>query len=136
MKPMRPALPALLLALGAAACDGGGGGGTTEPPAPVPGALTVSLATPNTGDRAMVVSVTGPGLATAEAAVASYVVHARATPGALRAAVFGSLGSGPLLRIQVPDVNRPGDYSATVVEVADGANALRETAGYTLSVAR
>jgi hypothetical protein len=127
---------ALILALAGAACSGGDDGGTT-PPQPEPGVLTVSLTTPGTGDRALMVQVTGPELGAVEAASGSYVVHSRATgPGAVRAAVFGALGTGPLLRIQVPDVNRAAAYSATVVEVADETNALRSTNGYTAAVVR
>jgi hypothetical protein len=129
-------LPLLLALAGAAACSGGDDGGTA-PPQPEPGVLTVSLTTPSTGDRALVVQVSGPELGGVEAASASYVVHSRATgPERVRAAVFGALGTGPLLHIQVPDVNRASAYSATVVEVADEANALRATTGYTAAVVR
>jgi hypothetical protein len=132
---MRLALP-LALSLSLASCGDGGGGGT-EPTPPTPGALTVSLTTPNTGDRAIIVQITGPEIAGVEAGTAGYVVHSRATaPGTVRAAVFGALGSGPLLRFQVPDVNGVAAYSASVVEVADASNALREIAGYTAAVAR
>jgi hypothetical protein len=127
---------ALFLALAATACTGGDGGGT-PPTQPEPGVLTVNLTTPNPDDRALVVEVTGPSISAVTAANAAYVVHSRA-PGAssVRVAVFGSLGSGALLRFQVPDVNQASAYSATVVEVADAANALRATAGYTAAVAR
>jgi hypothetical protein len=127
---------ALILALAAAACTGGDDGGTTPPP-PEPGVLTVSLTTPNTDDRALVVEVTGPSITGVTAANAAYVVHSRA-PGAtsVRAAVFGALGSGALLRFSVPDVNAAAAYKATVVEVADGANALRQTTGYAATIAR
>ncbi|HYR11100.1 MAG TPA: hypothetical protein VEQ60_25190 [Longimicrobium sp.] len=127
---------ALLLALAAAACTGGDDGGTTPPP-PEPGVLTVSLTTPNGDDRALVVELTGPSISEVASANAAYVVHARpAGTGGVRAAVFGSLGSGALLRFQVPDVNNAAAYKATVVEVADAGNALRQTTGYTAAVAR
>ncbi|HEU4881864.1 MAG TPA: hypothetical protein VFT45_06460 [Longimicrobium sp.] len=127
---------ALFLALAAAACTGGDGGPTTTSPQPEPGVLTVNLTTPNPDDRALVVEVTGPAISGVTAANAAYVLHSRAGASSVRVAVFGALGSGALLRFQVPDVNKASAYSATVVEVADAANALRETAGYTAVVAR
>lgn len=127
----------LLLALAAGACGGGDGGGETVLPQPEPGTLTVSLTTPNAGDRALVVQVTGPSITGAQSANTAYVMHSR-TPsaGTLRAAVFGPLATGPVLRIQVADVNAVASYSATVVEVADETNALRTITGYTAAVAR
>lgn len=127
---------ALILALAAAACTGGDDGGTTPPP-PEPGVLTVTLTTPSAAGRALVVEVTGPAITGVAAANEAYVVHSRA-PGAtrVRAAVFGSLSSGALLRFQVPDVNAAAAYKAVVVEVADGANALLPATGYTATIAR
>jgi hypothetical protein len=98
--------------------------------------LTVALATPNSGDRAIVVTVSGPAITSVEAGSTAYVAHSRTVSGLVRAAVFGPLASGPLLRIQVPDVAKAAAYSATVVEVSDAGNALRDPAGYTLSVAK
>lgn len=127
---------ALILALAAGACTGGDGRGTT-PTQPEPGVLTVNLTTPNPDDRALVVQVNGPAISGVTAANAAYVVHSRVGASSVRVAVFGSLGSGALLRFQVPDVNQASAYSATVVEVADAANAVRAaTTGYTAVVAR
>lgn len=116
-----------LLAL--AACQDG-------PTRPEPGVLTVSLAA-TTDDRAIIVSVQGPEeMGQVEAASPAYVVHSRGSGTAFRAAVFGKLGAGPLLRFAVPDVNRAGSYTATVVEMADASNRLREGAAPTLTVGR
>ena len=114
--------PALACAA-AAVLAGCGADGPAGPPPPVPGTLTVTLATPAADDRAILVSVTGPA-APGEVAAGSagYVVHARASGTTLRAAVFGRLGSGPLLRFAVPDVNRAAEYSATAQEVVDPEN--------------
>lgn len=125
-----------LLALAAAGACTGGDGGTDPEPRVEPGVLTVALATPHTGDRAIVVTVSGPAITSVEAGSTGYVAHSRTVSGTLRAAVFGPLASGPLLRIQVPDVAKASAYSATVVEVSDAGNALRDPAGYTLTVAK
>jgi hypothetical protein len=135
VKRTRCNLALALLALAAAGSCRGDGGTDPEPRAE-PGVLTVALATPNSGDRAIVVTVSGPAIASVEAGSTAYVAHSRTVSGSVRAAVFGPLASGPLLRIQVPDVAKAAAYSATVVEVSDAGNALRDLAGYTLSVAK
>ncbi|HEX2203394.1 MAG TPA: hypothetical protein VHG91_08850 [Longimicrobium sp.] len=126
---------ALVLAL--AACDGGGGGGgPTE--TPVPGYLRVTLDTPAADDRAMVVQLTGPGDITEVAAArGGHRVFTRAAGGGVRAAVFGSLTDGALLRFRVSDVAKASQYGAALVEVSDASHALRgSTGGYGLSVAK
>lgn len=124
------------LALALAACDGGGGGGPTEP---VAGVLTLSIDAPDTDDRAMVVQITGPGaIGEVTAARATHRLFARPLPGGgVRAAVFGTLSDGPLLRFEVPDVSKATAYAATVSEVSDAQNGVRAgTLGYVLHIDR
>lgn len=107
------------------------------PPEPVPGVLTVNLATPNADDRAVLVRVTGPGEAAAVTAAAGQTLFSRPTAAGFNAAVFGDLAAGPLLRFSVPDVNQAGAYQATVVEVVDPSDQLRPSlAGYGATVVR
>lgn len=129
---------AALLMIVAAALGAACGDSPNGPPTPVPGTLTVTLVTPRADDRAMVVRVTGPeGMTEVATANASYALHSRGTGTSFRAAAFGDLAGGALLRFRVPDVNRSAEYAATVVEVSDGANALRaDLAGYRLSISR
>jgi hypothetical protein len=141
-------LVALAGALALAACGGGGDGQaptqTTPPPAPpvvpapVPGALTVHLATPNADDGAILLQITGPApAAEVTSAAQGVVVHARANGNTSRVAVFGSLGSGALLRFSVPDVNAAQQFSAQVVEASDRGSALRPSVtAYQLTIAR
>ena len=106
---------------------------------PVPGLLTVSVTSPNAGDAAIVVVVSGPGpMTTAEAASPSNLVFSRpASSNMLRAAVFGDVRSGPLLRFSVPDVGQAQAYAASVLEVADITGALRQsTSEYRVVVGR
>ncbi len=103
-----------------------------------PGPILVSLTTPHTDDGAALLLVTGPGFASAGAASASHTVHWKITaPNELRAIVLRGLSSGPILRVDVPDVRKVADYEATLVEVADRLDdQLRaDLAGYSLSVA-
>lgn len=129
----------LLAGLAAAALAACGDAGMGVAPAdPQPGVLTVSLTTPFPDDRAVLITVTGPGEATAVADAGSgYSVHARAGGTTFRAAVFGRISSGPLVRFTVPDVGRASAYRATVQEVVDPASAVRpSTGGYVLSIGR
>ena len=127
-------LPRAILVLAAAllaACDAG------EPAKPLPGDLTVTLATPN-ADGALLVAVTGPGAVGAvQAAAPGAVVRTRTQGTTTTVAVFGTLAAGPLLRLSVPDVRQAKAYTATVREAADAQNAPRASlAGYALTVSR
>ena len=124
----RCAVTALAL-LAVAGCKDG-------PTGPTPGELTMSLATAGTEDRAIVVSVSGPGeISAVQTANPGYTVHSRIQDGSLRAVVFGQLSSGPLVRFTVSDVGKADEYTALVLEVADATNSLRPVASSTLSIA-
>jgi hypothetical protein len=114
------------------ACDAG------EPATPLPGELVVSLATPNSADGAMVVTISGPGAVGAvQAATAGNLVRSRTQGTTTTVAVFGEVAAGPLVRIAVPDVRQAKSYTATVREAADLSDALRPSlAGYALTVSR
>lgn len=116
----------------ATACDAG------EPATPLPGELTVSLATPNPADGAMVVSITGPdAVGSVQPAAAGNVVRARTAGTTATVAVFGTVAAGPLLRLSVPDVRQAKRYTATVTEAAGLGNVLRPSlTGYVLTVSR
>lgn len=131
---------ALILAgLAAAMLSACGDAGTgVAPEAPQPGVLTVTLTTPFPDDRAVLITVSGPGEATAVVDAGSgYTVHARPGGTSFRAAVFGRLSSGPLVRFTVPDVGRASAYRATIQEVVDPASTIRpSTSGYGLAITR
>jgi hypothetical protein len=126
-----PRAALLLTAALLSACDAG------APAKPLPGDLTVSLATPNV-DGAMVVSITGPGAAGAvQPAAPGTAVRVRTQGTTTTVAVFGAVAAGPLLRVSVPDVRQASRYAATVREAADEQNAPRASlAGYALAVSR
>jgi hypothetical protein len=130
MKPLR--IVAMLVFVGSCADS------PTAPEQAVPGVLTLNLTSPFADDRAIVVRVRGPAAMSGIAAGGdAYVVHARAAGDSLRAAAFGALANGPLLRFSVPDVRQAGEYHATVVEASDPDNALRaDVSGYVLTVTR
>lgn len=120
-----------------AACDGKKSPNPVTPE-PVPGELTLSLSTPHADDRALLLTLTGPGPITGvQASGSGYTVHARAAESSVRLAVFGRVTNGPVVRFHVPDVEKASLYVATLQEAADPQNALRSsTAGYALTVSR
>jgi hypothetical protein len=131
-------------------CGGGGSDSgitptqpPTEPPiqptvpSVVPGTLTVRLVTPYTDDGAILLDIAGPApAAEIVAAAQGAVVNSRSNGNTTRVAVFGSLGSGALVRFSVPDVNVAQQFSAQVTEVSDRASALRASVtGYQITIA-
>jgi hypothetical protein len=115
---------------------GGCEGASPSPPGNA--TLTVTLATPNQGDRSLLVTLNGPSApASVAAANPAYVVYSRSSGNLTRVAVFGAFKDGPLLTLSVPDAAQAGAWTATVTEAADAANAVRASvAGYQLTVAR
>ena len=114
------------------------GDSPTAPVAPEPGTLVATLQGVRPGDGALMIRVRGPGeIGTLTPGSATYVLHARVAGDSARAAIFGRLANGPLFQVAVPDVHRLADYRATVVEVSDTTNALRDdVSSYTLTFAR
>jgi hypothetical protein len=108
-------------------------GDTSGPPKPTPGTLRFDLTSPNS-DGALLLHLSGPAAAAAAVTAANnaHQLYARAAPnGGVNVALFGSVGAGPLLRIQVQDVSRAAEYQVTFIEAADAGNALRTSvSGY------
>jgi hypothetical protein len=132
MTPMRWTRIGLSLALFGWAL--GCGGGSTGPKA---GTATVSLVTPNADDGAVLLTLTGPGLANAQTASSSYQVYWRAVSASeVRAIVVGNLTAGALLTVSVDDVGKIGQYGGTVVDAASSADVSRASlAGYRVTFA-
>ena len=128
------------VSLWAVACGDSPAAPDDTDPVPVPGVLTVSLTTPNVDDKALLVSVTGAAtgdsLSNVVLANSSYSMYSRIENGrALKAAFFGNMANGALLRFNVPDTNRVASYNVAVVEAADSTNALRTSVtGYVLAL--
>lgn len=124
------ALVAAALAVAGSACDEG----PTE--VPVPGALVVALTTPNADDGAILFSITGGPVGTPAAAAPSHHVFYRTIDASTtKVAVVGNLAPGAILRLDVPDVRRAGDYQVSLTEVSDRGSALRESLeGYSLRI--
>jgi hypothetical protein len=120
---------ALAALAGLPACGDG-----TAPPKP--GTATVSFVTPNTDDGAVLVSLTGPGVRDAQAASFAYKVYWRVvSANELRLIVVGDLAAGVVATVTVDDVNKIGQYHATMLEVASRADVVRaSTTGYSVTM--
>jgi len=133
----RLALGALagVLLCNVSACSNSDPGGTGVN---TPGPITVSLTTPSRDDGALIVVVTGSAFTGATAASAAYTLYWRPVSGTeTRVAVVGNIVAGPLFTVTAPSGTAASEFTATVSEVANRADALRaSTAGYSLSVAR
>jgi hypothetical protein len=105
---------------------------------PVAGELTISLATPNTDDGAIVVRVTASESkeVTSIAVLCSGCQIFKEQPSAteVRAVVTGNLAAGPLVRIGVSDTKSPDAYSAQIQQVASKTYQVRAPSGYSLTV--
>ena len=133
------ALVALLAACGSAA-------GPTDPtpvPAPTPqpaaqaGWLTIEFATPRADDGAVQFGISGPGIDSVRAATPFQGVGGTVNTNTAFMVVTGTLRSGTVARIHVPDVNRAAQYVATVQAVAQkGSYQLQATTGYGVAVTR
>jgi hypothetical protein len=106
---------------------------------PVAGTLKVNLTTPNSGfDGAAIILLTSPVPPTSVTAAAGLALWGGpvATTSA-RIVLTGTLSTGTILTLQVDDVNKVGQYSVTVQQVA-AATYQRRTAltGYSATVTK
>jgi hypothetical protein len=110
------------------------GGGSTGPKA---GTATVSLVTPNADDGAVLVTLTGPGLANLQSGNSAYHVYSRVvSAGEVRAIVVGDLTAGPLVNVTVDDVGKIAQYRGTVTDASARSDDARASlAGYGVTFA-
>jgi len=100
--------------------------------------LTLRLTTPHPDDGALTFQLSGPVIDSVSAANGSLQLFTRRVDGAtIVGAVVGPLADGAIVTLHVPDVGAAAGYTATVLEVADRADAVRASlAGYALNVIR
>lgn len=112
------------------------GCGDKGPSGPVAGDLVVNLTTPGMQDGAVLIRVVGP--VDAVTAEGGYLVEsASLADGITRIVVVGTVTSGPVARLRVPDLAQAAQYFGLVEQVADRSTfALLSTAGYSVKVER
>lgn len=122
------------LALLAAGLACGGSGST----GPVAGTATVSLATPNADDGAVLLTLTGPSFSNPQSGSSSYKVYWRvASANEVHAIVVGDLTAGVVLTVGVDDVGKLGQYSGSVDEAASRTDQVRASvSGYGVTFAK
>ena len=128
--------PALLLA---SALLTGCGRYVTAPPGPATATVTLTSAVT---EGAILLRVTGPPRVTGPlfegaplAARRDLLLYSRqVSESELVVAVFGSVTSGPLFQVDIPDGRLVGGYTATIVQVADPENELQDVSGYSVAV--
>ncbi|MCZ6916788.1 MAG: hypothetical protein O7I93_08430 [Gemmatimonadetes bacterium] len=102
------------------------------------GELVYSLATPNGDDGAVQFTIQAtPGyeiIGVTTSCSACELFTRRVSDLHLRAVITGPIGSGPLLRVKVSDLETPRVYTVQIVQVASRGYELRSTAGYSLTL--
>jgi hypothetical protein len=114
---------------------------TGDGTSPVAGTLRVNLTTPNSGsDGAIMLVLSAPVAPTSVTPGAGLALWGGpVTTTSARVVLTGTLSTGPILTLQVDDVNKVGQYSATVQQVAAtaaGSFVRRSLTGYSASVTK
>lgn len=111
------------------------GCGPKEPVGPVAGELVVTLTSPGAADGAVLLRLVGP--VDEVKSERGYLVESAAlSDGITRIVVVGTITSGPVARIRIPDISQASQYFGLVEQVADRSTyALLSVAGYAVSVA-
>lgn len=128
----------IILAIGAGAalagCSGSGSGGT----GPTAGTLYVTYSTPHTDDGALLVKVTGPAVTSVTIDTALKGYSRISTNGdTAMIVVAGTVHSGIVARLSVPDTKAFASYSASVLQVAQTSTyAQRALSGYSAAVSQ
>jgi hypothetical protein len=124
----------LLAAMLVVACSG-------DSTAPVAGTLKVSLTTPNSGlDGAAIIVISGPAVPTSVSAAAGLTLWgAPLTTPTGKVILTGTLATGPVLTLQVEDINKVSQYHATLQQVADSTPPYElrtPLTGYSLTITK
>jgi hypothetical protein len=125
--------PFLLGAVGWAAALSGC---SHQPSAPEAAILQVRLASPNGDDGALLLTVAGGRVDSVEASGYTTFSH-RSDPTTLRIIVAGTVVSGTIARLWVPDERQIGRYSVTLDQAAArGSYVQRDPASYQITLER
>ena len=123
----------LAAALAMLACSKG------TPTGPQPGTLSVQLQTPNSGaDGAMLFTLSGPTTVTnVRASTGDTLWTTDFSATTTKVVLTGSIGSGVILRFDVPDVNQYGQYLASISQVAKSSDySMRSLTNYVAFVSK
>jgi hypothetical protein len=100
---------------------------------PVAGALVVSVASPQHDDGALMLSVYGGPVDSVESV--GFPIYSIHSADSVKLIVTGSLGSGAVARIHIPDGRQASRYSAKVTQVAARLSySPRDPAAYSITL--
>ena len=102
-------------------------------PNPQPGALTLSVQASSAQGHAFLIEITGQA-SSPTAVNGDHLLFYAVTGSGLRLILVGAVGSGPVVRFQVPDIGQAAAYTARVVEVADDLNRLLSSSSFTARI--
>lgn len=122
-----------------AACGGGVVSPPPPPPPPLSGDLTVSYVGSGAAIGAMLFSISGGPVTSVTAAGGRplQVSFAALATGTTKVVVAGTLATGDILTVRVPDISLATSYSVSVEQVADNVTfSLIDTALHTLTIHR
>lgn len=128
---------AVVLAAITLACSGDSNNGGTGPPveASNPGFVNVTLATPNSNDGALLLTLSG-GTMDSLTASAGTIFVAETGTNTFRVMVAGTIADGPIVRFWMPDRRNVSQYVATLEQAAARSTyEQQDIGGYSLSIA-
>ena len=129
---------AVVLAAITIACSGDSGNGGTGPAQDVstPGFVNVTLATPNSNDGALLLTLSGGTIDSLTASTGT-IFFASTGTNTFRVMVGGTIGDGPVVRFWMPDRRNVAQYAATLEQAAVRSTyAQQNISGYSLSIAQ
>ena len=128
---------ALVLGLVASAWGCGIGEDLIQPVQPDPGPLQVRLAVPpQARDIGAMLVVEGPGIDSLSAPGFELIQADEASSSRREAIMTGSLSTGPVLQVWVPDRRQLGHYRVELVQVAGDDYGLRDLTQYGIAISR
>ena len=112
--------------------------GAHSPTGPQPGTLQVKLQDPNSGDGAIMFTLSGPTAVTNLAAGGGDTLWSANSGSTVnRVLLTGAIGNGTILRFDVPDVGAVSEYIVSVNSAASSADySLRSVVNYSAFVSR
>jgi hypothetical protein len=113
----------------------GCGDGGSPPDIPTPGLLGLSLSSPNTNDGALLLTITGGVVTDVQPATGYTLASAGTGTSTVRVVLTGSVSSGLVAQISVPDTRKAGSYLISVDQAAArGTYAIQNVSGYLIQV--
>ena len=128
---------ALALGLVASAWSCGIGEDLVQPAQPDPGPLHVQLTVPpEARDIGAMLVVEGPGIDSLSAPGFELIQADEASSSRREAIIAGSLSTGPVLQVWVPDRRQLGDYRVQLVQVSGDDYGLEDLTQYGIAISR